>query len=368
MKILFVGSNEGKDAFRQILAGSAILSNEKDADACIVEISNVSALFKLPKTFGIPTFFYITKKDQKLFETIKEFKISGIFFPPLKKEEVTKKLLVSPKVKPAPVTDQFDTLKAKIIAKAENIPPLPSLAKELVRLTRNDKTKMKDFVTKIKMDQGLSSRIIRLANSPFYGLRQEVASIDRATVLLGINTVKNLALAVSTELFYNKNFRLYHTTGKRLWEHALIVAQLCEAIGKEAGEDEDALYLAGLMHDIGKTVVVDFLVKEVSSIHDERDQLGVDHATIGELILSKWSVTKRITDAVRNHHSLNRDKFRSIVYFSNILAETENIEDVAEDAAAATGLAPDKVINIAKEILIIEEEEEKEDDNTEETA
>jgi len=369
MKILYFGSEKTKLLFQQILGDSATLSSEKSADACIVEISDVSTLFKLPKKFSIPTFFYITKKDQRLFETIKEFKISGIFFPPLKPEDVIKKLSITPVKKVAESGSEFDTLKAKIIAKAENIPPLPALARELVRLTRNDKTQMKDFVVKIKQDQGLSSRIIKLANSPFYGLRQEVSSIDRATLLLGINTVKNLALAVSTEQFYNKNFSLYHTTGTKLWEHALVVAQLCEALGKAAGEDDDALYLAGLMHDIGKTVVVDFLVKEVDTTDDEREQLGVDHATVGELVLTKWSVIKQITEAVRNHHTLKNDKFRAILYFANVLEEAEDYEEVAEDAAAAIGLPINDVVDIVRGILDkIKQEQEEEDDTTEETA
>lgn len=201
MKILYVGSAQSKALFFQdALGGTATLTSEKNADACLIEIIDTATLFKLPKKFAVPTyFFYITVKDRKVLEILKEFKISGIFVPPLKPEEVKKKKFAG---KPATNNtkasgNEFDTLKAKIIAKAENIPPLPALARELIRLTRNDKTQMKDFIDKIKMDQGLSSRIIKLVNSPFfYGLRQEVASIDRATVLLGLNSVKKTSLSL----------------------------------------------------------------------------------------------------------------------------------------------------------------------------
>jgi len=360
MKVLVIGSPESKSVFQKALSGHADITADKDADACVIEIADASSLFRLPKKFGIPTFFYITKKDRQIIEGLKDFKISGIFFPPLKREDIVKKLTGNAIPQDSAKDNEFDTLKAKIIAKAENIPPLPALARELVRLTRNDQTKMKDFVNQIKKDQGLSARIIKLVNSPFYGLRQEISSIDRATVLMGINTVKNLALAVSTESFYNKNFSLFKTTGQDIWHHSFVVARLCEAMGKAAGEDEDALYLAGLMHDMGKTVIVDFLVKEVSGIEDERAQLGTDHCAVGELVLTKWSVVKSIAESVRMHHTPGRDKFCQILYYANRIhnsrRDEEEMRDNLDDCALALGMSPDALSALILPILEAEEE------------
>ena len=352
MKILYIGSAQSKALFQDALGDSATLTSEKNADACLIEVTDTATLFKLPKKFAVPTYFYLTVKDRKVVETLKEFKISGIFFPPLKPEDIRKKFAGKPANGNTKISgNEFDTLKAKIIAKAENIPPLPALARELVQLTRNDKTQMKDFIDKIKMDQGLSSRIIKLVNSPFYGLRQDVASIDRATVLLGLNSVKNLALAISTAQFFDKNFALYKTTGQALWDHSFLVARLCELLGKAAGEDEDSLYLAGLMHDIGKTVLVDFLVQEASSSEDEVNQLGTDHSTVGELVLSKWSVAGPITDAVRNHHSNSSDKFKAVLYFANRIAIEEDRTDAVEDASMALGISCDDINQLITPIL-----------------
>jgi len=351
MKILYIGSAASKALFQDALGSSAVLTSEKNADACLIEIIDTAALFKLPKKFAVPTYFYITVKDKKLIEVLKDFKISGIFFPPLKPEDIQKKFAIQPTNNTTISGNEFDTLKAKIIAKAENIPPLPALARELVRLTRNDKTQMKDFIEKIKMDQGLSSRIIKLVNSPFYGLRQEVASIDRATVLLGLNTVKNLALAISTAQFFNKNFSLYKTTGQDIWEHSFLVARICEILGKACSLDEDALYLAGLMHDIGKTVLVDFLVKEVDSVKGEIEQLGADHCSVGELVLAKWSVSQQITEAVRGHHSNSPDKFKAVLYFANLFALEDEHTETAEDASMALELPYDKIIELITPVL-----------------
>lgn len=371
MKILYIGSAKSRELFQQALGSSAELTAEKNADACLIEVNDASTLFRLPKKFSVPTYFYITVKDRKIIEVLKDFKISGIFFPPLKPDDVRKKFAVKPPENSSAVSgNEFDTLKAKIIAKAENIPPLPALAKELVRLTRNDKTQMKDFIEKIKMDQGLSSRIIKLVNSPFYGLRQDVSSIDRATVLLGLNTVKNLALAISTAHFFNKNFCLYKTTGQDLWDHSFLVARLSEILAKTCGMDEDALYLAGLMHDIGKTVLVDFLVKEAETVEDEISQLGTDHCAIGELVLTKWSVVQPIAEAVRSHHTNSQDRFKAVVYFANRLALEENYAEAAEDASIALGVSHSEILEMVSPVLdaVAQEEEDTGGETAEETS
>lgn len=370
MKILYIGSNASKELFQKALGTSAVLSSDKNSEACLIEVSDTATLFKLPKQFSVPTYFYLTVKDRKVIEILKDFKISGIFVPPLKPEEIRKKLAGKPVENNSKVNgSEFDTLKAKIIAKAENIPPLPALAKELVRLTRNDKTQMKDFIEKIKMDQGMSSRIIKLVNSPFYGLRQDVASIDRATVLLGLNTVKNLALAISTEQFFSKNFSLYKSTGQQLWDHSFLVARLAELLAKECEEDEDALYLAGLMHDIGKTVLVDFLVKEVDNPEEEKTQLGTDHAAIGELVLRKWAVVGKIAEAVRVHHIRPEEKFNGILCYANLLAITDDLERTADKAGKFLDLPAEAIINLVHPVLkAVNPDEESDNEDTEETS
>lgn len=375
MKILYIGSAESKELFQKALGNTAVLTSEKNSDACLIEITDTATLFRLPKKFAVPTYFYLTVKDRKIIEAMKEFKISGIFFPPLKADDVKKKFLGATKSKNGSKStiNEFDTLKAKIIAKAENIPPLPTLARDLISLTRNDKSQMKDFIEKIKMDQGLSSRIIKLVNSPFYGLRQDVSSLDRATVLLGLNTLKNLALAISTEQFFSKNFSLYKSTGQKLWDHSFLVARLCELLAKVADEDEDSLYLAGLMHDIGKTVLVDFLVKEVDGTEDEVAQLGTDHSAVGELVLSKWAVVNLIVDAVRQHHQPPTTKFNAVLYYANELAKKHGAYKVVEDASTALNCTTEELAEAISPIFtaISEEgennEQDKQDEHSEET-
>ena len=178
------------------------------------------------------------------------------------------------------------------------------------------------------MDQGISSKVIKLVNSPFYGVRKEIASIDRATMLLGFSSVKNIALAISLDQYYQKPFNMYKTTGQAMWQHAYNVALISSEIGKHLQQDCDALYMAGLMHDIGKVVMADFLVKEVECVQDEREQLGCDHAEIASVIMNKWSVAPAIVEAVKTHHDAGPELYgRVVAAANNIDHDKDNMDE-----------------------------------------
>lgn len=364
-KIAFRGSKENFKHLVLILKDEYSFVKEGDEDLTIYEIDSYETLFRLHKKFNIPTFFFITTKDRRVVESIRQYQISGIFTPPLKKEDLLKKISVAlSSAIPLKTGNELNTLKAKVLAKAESIPPLPALAKDLLRLSRSNDSQIKDFIQKIKKDQGLSSKIIKLVNSPFYGLRQEVSSIDRATVLLGINTVKNLALAVSTEGYYNKQFNLYKSTGERIWEHSVSVAMLAESIAGAVGEDADALYLAGLMHDIGKSILVDFLVQEVDTAEEEKKQLGINHQTVGATVLKKWAVADSIVTAIMNHHSKSEDTYSKIIYYANrIEQEHENRENLIDEAAKELNQPKEKISIAVSQVF--EEKLEELNGNTE---
>lgn len=328
MNIRFIGSETGLNTFKKLLDGRAYVSNGDDAkDALIFEISSLEVLYKIPKrSFGIPVFFYLTTPNKTVLSNIKDYQITGILFPPLNPDSIMNKMTRSKEHTIATVNAKdYETLRIKIIAKAENIPTLPTIAQELIRLTRNhSQTAIGQVTAKIKMDQGISSKVIKLVNSPFYGVRKEIASIDRATMLLGFSSVKNIALAISLDQYFQKPFNMYKTTGQAMWQHAYNVALISSEIAKYLDQDSDALYMAGLMHDIGKVVMADFLVREVDCVQDEREQLGCDHAEIASVILNKWSVAPAIVDAVKTHHDADTDLYGKIVSYANKIDHDKN--------------------------------------------
>lgn len=358
MNIRFIGSETGLQTFRKVLTNKAnVLTDENGRDAIIFEIPSLEVLYKIPKRdFGMPVFFYLTTPNKTVLSNIKDYNISGILFPPLNPDAILSKierLRSSARVN----SQDYETLRIKIIAKAENIPALPDIAQSLIMLTsRNSQAEIGEITSKIKMDQGISAKVIRLVNSPFYGMRQEIASIDRATVLLGFGTVKNIALAISIDSYYQKPFSMYKTTGQAVWQHSYNTALMSSVIGKHSGQDEDALYMAGLLHDVGKIVMVDFLVKAVDSIMEERNQLGCDHAEVASIILNKWSVAPVIVDAVKTHHEKEPSLYGRIVAAANRI--DHNCENIDEYLNSLNAVLPLKNIDeLKKSILTIKSDE-----------
>lgn len=346
MIIQYIGSDAELQNFKKIMMGSAsVTSNKNDNSGLVIyEVPSIADLYRIPKRFELPTYFYVTTQDKAVMSRIKEYGINGVFFPPLKAEGVLSKLKHAMDRADDGSTsynsEEYDLMRIKILAKAENIPPLPDFARQLIAVTRKDSATIAEVTGKIKKDQGMSSKVIKLVNSPFYGMRQEISSIDRATVLLGFNSVKNIALALSLDQYFQKPFNMYGTTGKAIWQHSYKVACISQEIGKELGLDPDALYMVGLMHDIGKVVMMDFLVKQVVYIEDERRQLGFDHAEIGGIILNKWSVSPQICEAVKNHHNFSSNTaFSKIIFYANkIDKESENAETIVDEMALMLGI------------------------------
>ncbi len=340
--VRFIGTDNILNDLRSLNCADLkfINSEHDDVMVTIYETDTIEALFKVPKHFTMPTFFLLTKQDKAVEEKIKDYKISGLIFTPLDANVIVSKIKKAMNSTFNNNNDNKDIMRIKLLAKSENIPPLPSLALELINLTRTNDVIVKQVVEKIKQDQGITTKLIKLVNSPFYGIKQEISSIERSTVLLGFNTIKNIALALSLDSFFHKQFGLYNTTGKKMWEHSYRVASIAQALALHSNKELDleALYLAGLMHDIGKVVMVDFLVKEVHSREDEREQLGFDHVEVSVDMLTRWGVNKSVTNAVSSHHNSFAEGMGRYIYYANLIDKSASIDDAINEAAIILAL------------------------------
>jgi putative nucleotidyltransferase with HDIG domain len=329
--IYFIGSIEIFHSLKQMLQGAAIVTDNLDqSDLVIAEVRSTSDLKKIGQLKNKNILALIDAPDRDIILNLKKLNISGILTNPLKKDVVIEKIKsIDSKSK---IIDEikYEALRAKIIAKAETVPPLPKVAEDLVRLSIQENADMSEIIEKIKSDQGLASKVLKLINSPFYGMRSEITSIERAVVYLGLNSIKNIALSMSITTFFNKNFKLYKTTGEKLWEHSFLTARICEEIAQflKYSMISDALYLAGLFHDIGKVVLVDFLYEDVNNIDDEKKQLNFTHVDVALIVLKKWNLCGDIIYWIKNHHKLHYDASSSILYFANKIVN--NPEKLAE--------------------------------------
>jgi HD-like signal output (HDOD) protein len=207
----------------------------------------------------------------------------------------------------------------RVRAYVGGMPSLPTTVSKILEVCNNPKTSPIDLDRVIQLDPVLMGRVLKLINSAYYSLGSQVTSLVRAIIMLGVNTVKNLALssAILDQVSNKKDFRALNMEG--FWRHSLCVGVTAKLIAKRRGVDARSLeeyFAAGLLHDIGKIPLNNALADEylrtmsladmdrISLVAAERRVLGLDHCEAGEVVAESWKLTGAIADTVRWHHDI----------------------------------------------------------------
>lgn len=207
--------------------------------------------------------------------------------------------------------DTLQRFRAEVIAR-KNLPTIPPVLAGIVSLIDSDTAGARRLVELIERDQSLTAKLLRLANSAFFGQSRRVSTVPRAILLLGFTTVRNLALGV----------KVWETLGgdvarkrlEELWAHAVVTAVCAKALTSRLRLcDPDEAFTAGLLHDVGRLVIAvrfrDLYWETLGGaaelgpvIELEQGTFGVDHAEVGGWLLEAWNLPPLIVEAVRQHH------------------------------------------------------------------
>jgi len=202
-------------------------------------------------------------------------------------------------------------LRAQII-NSKDLPTIPVLLARILAVVDGERSSTRDLVEVMQRDQALTGRVLRLANSGFFGFAREVSTMPRAIMILGFGTVRSLALGVKVwETFLGHGGGLL--TG--LWEHAALVGAASRLIAQRvrAAEPEE-IFTAGLLHDVGRVVLALRFPAEYATIiagnapgeppleERERAVFGIDHARAGSWLAETWSLPPMIVEAAATHH------------------------------------------------------------------
>ena len=213
-----------------------------------------------------------------------------------------------------------DELRAKIYSKIEELPTLPSVLPRLMHLMDDELVSASHVADIIAGDPALTSKILKAANSAYYGFPQEIGTLERAVALLGFNMVRSLALSIGIMHSLPSGIRSSHFSEEGLWTHSLAVAKAMERLGRNArpGETRDHLFVVGLLHDIGKVVLIEFFREtfvqaleeaqrpETALLHvAERGLFGFDHGEVGAMLLTRWKIPRVIAGPIGVHHERN---------------------------------------------------------------
>ncbi len=205
-----------------------------------------------------------------------------------------------------------DDLLEKIILDTVDVPSLPPIASKVLQLINDDFASITELERIISRDQAFSSRLLRIANSPYYGRGRSIDTISTAIILIGFNTMKSLVTAASMKDLH-RQFGLFE---QKLWEHSLGLSVAASLLAAETQmiQPEEAL-IAGLIHDMGKIIINNSIPESycmviervyetgLTFIEVEDDMLGFNHCSVGGLIARKWKLPRNLEVVIEYHHS-----------------------------------------------------------------
>jgi putative nucleotidyltransferase with HDIG domain len=214
-------------------------------------------------------------------------------------------------------------------------PAMPGAALKLLALADAAGTTVQQIEEVLRQDPGLTANLLKLANSAYIGIPSKVGSVRQAVMLLGLKKMVQMVVAASASAIMDRGVPGYDLPAGELWRHSLAVSVAAKGLAGELKiQAADEIFTAGLLHDVGKLILGQFVQEDLVQIEAALAQgmsfeaaeaavLGIDHATIGAQVLAQWSLPEKIVRAVRWHHAPERcscdDIMLDVVHVANLL-------------------------------------------------
>ncbi|MBI5494904.1 MAG: GGDEF domain-containing protein [Deltaproteobacteria bacterium] len=201
-----------------------------------------------------------------------------------------------------------------VLARDPTVPTLPAVAARVLALASDNTTGAAELGRIITSDAGLSARLLKVANSPFYAGRQRTTKITDAVVLLGMRAVRNLVLSVSVLDLVGRG-AAGNTVARRLWERSLHVAVLARSLAQRTALDGEEAFVLGLLTDVGALAMIQFFGSSYAQCEPrdgqasaevlarERAVFGLDHQAAGRLLAERWNLPPSHCAAIATHHA-----------------------------------------------------------------
>jgi len=283
------------------------------------------------------------------------------------------------------------------LSSIKSLPTLPVVADNVIKLTQNPDSTAFEIAEAISQDQSLASKVLKTANSAYYGFPRKITTINYAIVVLGLNNIKNIVLSTSIMGQFPKKDQNLLFDQKDFWKHSLLCGIISKKISEHMGiKNSEEMFMCGLLHDFGKLILDTFFQKEficalqlaeenqLTLMEAENRIFGFNHSGVGALLLRKWSLPPSLVKAVEFHHSPeespNAFRTASIVHVSDYLCrrigigssggtvlpelnkKSFKLVDLTSDQIKQLSLQIIKEFKIATEFLY--EGEKKDDDKT----
>ncbi len=233
-----------------------------------------------------------------------------------------------------------------LLENSNELPSLPEIYTRVTEILESDNSDAQQIGEAVQSDPSLTGRVLKMINSAYYGLPNEIYSIAQAVTLLGRQQIKQILMgSVLAGVF--KGMDIANFSMRDFWEHSIKTAIIARHLAMQNANilDHEAFFTAGLLHDIGRLVIAKAAPDSVAEIDEivaangidviqaEADILGVTHVEVGAAMMKKWGIPSLISQCVVKHHELNHTGpfaiDTSMVYLANKLSKLTLIE--AED-------------------------------------
>ena len=231
--------------------------------------------------------------------------------------------------------------------------PIPQVALKVIRMIHSNNYHMRDIAREVRQDQIISARILKVCNSAYCSPKTKIESIDHALTILGEKMILQLVVSASMEMFFKDFEHGYSLCKGGLYFHAMGTAFVAEKLSEMTQKSyPDIAYTAGLLHDIGKVVLDQFVAfpmfyrriyeDEFSLIEVEEELIGCNHQVVGGRLAELWSLPEPLKEAILYHHNPEKSSINPVlthlVYIADLLISRFQVGDDLE-RIDASGLA-----------------------------
>ena len=229
-----------------------------------------------------------------------------------------------------------------VISSINDFPTLPTIYTKLVSLISNPRSTIQDVADVIIQDQATTVKLLKVVNSPLYGIQGKVTNVTQAIFFMGFNEVKNVVLSLSIMDLFSKVDDKGSNYLLGLWKHSIAVGVITRILGNKLGiRNTEDYFVSGIIHDIGtlfflhsyRDIYSRILVKSVEtnvSVEDiERQIFSMTRHTVGEMIADKWKLPLNLKNVIRYHHigiiDGKTDELIACAHLANIIAKMLNL-------------------------------------------
>ena len=202
----------------------------------------------------------------------------------------------------------------KIRLFVDKMPSLSTTVSKVLEICSRPDTVPNDLNRVIALDPVLAGQVLKLINSAYYSLMNKVTSLTRAIIMLGLNTVKNLALSTAIIRSVSQAKKSRALPIRAFWAHSIAVGVMAKLLAAGRGlslAEREEYFVAGLLHDLGKIPIGDEYTEVLARVETaqeplvtvEQQVLGLDHEEVGAMIATKWKLNAVLTDAICHHHA-----------------------------------------------------------------